>query len=137
MSVYTHAAIGAAVGVACGNPLLAFLLGAGSHAIADTMSHFDFDNVWLEVVLAVIAGVFLWWLGGWQWAVFFGILGASLPDMEHLLYHLKIFKRKTNFFPSHGRVITHGTEIRAANIAFQIGLFVLFSFWVRAAGDIL
>ena len=137
MSVYTHAAIGAAVGAASGNPVLAFLLGAASHAIADTMSHFDFDNVWLEVVLGVIAGVFLWWLGGWQWAVFFGILGASLPDMEHLLYHVRIFKRKTNYFPSHNPIITHGKEIKPANIVMQVSLFAVFSLWVKLASDIL
>ncbi|MCP4231176.1 MAG: hypothetical protein GY771_13640 [bacterium] len=137
MSVFTHVAIGAAVGVASGNPVLAFLLGIASHAVADTMSHFDFENVWLETALAIVAGFFLWWLGGWQWAVFFGALGAALPDMEHLMYHIKLFKNKADMFPSHGGTITHGREISPVNILFQAGLFGLFSAWVWAAGYIL
>ena len=37
----THATVGAALGVATGNPILGFLAGAASHHVLDAIPHFD------------------------------------------------------------------------------------------------
>lgn len=137
MSVYTHTALGAAVGVAVGNPLAAFFLGAATHAVSDEVAHFDFDHVWLEVILAVAAGTFLWWLCGWRTAVLFGILGAALPDLENLLISLKALPESFKLFPSHGGYLRHGSELGPANSIVQVAVFGVLALWVSVAPELL
>jgi hypothetical protein len=137
MSVYTHAALGAAVGIAVGNPLVAFFLGAATHVVSDTVAHFDFDRVWLEIILAVAAGAFLWWLGGWQTAVLYGILGATLPDLDNLIISLKTLPERFKVFPSHGGYLRHGAELGPVNSVVQVVVFGVFALWVYVAPELL
>jgi hypothetical protein len=137
MSVYTHAALGAAVGVAVGNPLVAFFLGAATHIVSDTVAHFDCDRVWLEVILAVAAGAFLWWLSGRQTTVLCGILGAVSPDLDNLLISIKAIPARFKVFPSHGGYLRHGAELGAVNSMVQVVVFGLFALWVYVAPELL
>jgi len=137
MSVYTHAAMGAAVGIATGNPIIAFLLGAATHMVSDVVSHFDSERLWLEVVLAVAAGALLWWISGWRTVVLFGILGAVLSDLDNLLISLKVLPKRFKVFPSHGNYFRHGAELGAWNAAVQVAVFGVFALWVCVAPDLL
>jgi hypothetical protein len=137
MSVYTHTALGAAVGIAAGNPIAAFLLGAATHMVSDSVAHFDSERVWLEVVLAVAAGALLWWISGWRTVVLFGIMGAALPDVDNLLISLKVLPKRFKVFPSHGNYLRHGAELSARNAAVQVAVFGVFALWVCVAPDLL
>ena len=137
MSVYTHTALGAAVGVAAGNPALAFILGALTHVVSDSVAHFDLENVWLEVALAVGAGVFLWWLGGWQLAVLCGMLGGALPDLENLFVSLGILPERYKIFPSHRPYLRHGVMLPGQYIVVQLAVFVVLAGWVYVAPELL
>lgn len=137
MSVYTHVAIGAAAGAATGNPALAFLLGVATHAVSDAVAHFDFAQVWLEVVLAVAAAGFLCWLGDWRITVLIGVIGAATPDLDNLLISLKVLPERFKVFPSHGNYLRHGKELGFGNAAVQLVIFCVAALWVYVAPELL
>ncbi|UCE28079.1 MAG: hypothetical protein JSW52_04840 [Candidatus Coatesbacteria bacterium] len=137
MSVYTHTALGAAVGIAAGNPVAAFFLGAATHVVSDAVSHYDSERVWLEVVLAATAGVLLSWISGWRTVVLFGILGAALPDVDNLLISLKVLPKRSKVFPSHGGYLRHGVELGVRNAAVQIAVLGVLTLWVCVAPELL
>lgn len=123
MTLTTHAAIGAAIGSAVGNPAIGFLLGAISHFLVDMIPHGDSNLPELfrtqkrsrkfliaymttDAVLAMylVMGVFLLHTNGTRIAFAAAVVGSLLPDLLVGLSDLwrcrplKKFKRFHFFF---------------------------------------
>jgi hypothetical protein len=83
MTLTTHATIGAVIGTATGNPLLAFVLSFASHFLVDIIPHGDtgmIDNFFVlkknkrqAIAYSVVDGVI---------AIFFVLLLANLKDIN-------------------------------------------------------
>lgn len=107
-----HVFVGAAVGVATGNPVAGLLAGVISHHILDAVPHWDagsfyaptFDPVepnlrdYLIATADVLAAAaLLWWLavnygGGLTPSLLAGGLGGLIPDVWH---HIPLWKKRT------------------------------------------
>jgi hypothetical protein len=111
MTTITHTAVGAALGsVGVGSPA-SFLIGAASHLPLDLVPHWDIKRVWIDTVLtfgALGALLALWGAS----PVFWGAIGAALPDLEHLLP----LPRK--YVPGHGT--RHGRALGVRHAATQV-----------------
>ncbi len=112
MTGFVHAALGAALGRAIKNPLVAFGAGAASHVIGDVVPHHDMDIG--EVPLVFGAVIYIAYVHGLKSPQFWGALGAISPDFEHISYELKKDPRrfkamKEKFVPTHNGKLEHGT----------------------------
>jgi len=98
MQLTSHAAVGAAVGVATGNPILAFVAGFISHHIIDAIPHTDGGSyevsvenfardkriitiVGLDLALLILLSFLLFEGRGFNMPMIFGAFGAILPDL--------------------------------------------------------
>ena len=90
MTVITHLAVGAAAGSLTDNASGAALLGLLSHVPLDVLPHYEFDKMWVEV--AALAAVFAVMLaaGMGRTGIFWGAVGAVVPDIENLLWRLGV-----------------------------------------------
>ena len=116
MITTAHFIVGAAVGVATGNPYAGFVAGVVSHFVVDTIPHFDVplsaahdqdDNLvftpalWTQVLVDGIVGlVVLAWLWGYLDTfslvspVLWGALGGFFPDLiDNVPFWNKAFRR--------------------------------------------
>lgn len=90
MYVITHFVIGATIGLVLVDPVLAFLGGCVSHALADMTPHHDPQGL-IPGLLSVVPVLGIdSLLGSWGYglAVLAGGIGGVIPDAEHVLTYL-------------------------------------------------
>ncbi|MEX2356227.1 MAG: hypothetical protein WD535_04240 [Thermaerobacterales bacterium] len=141
MHFTTHAMTGAGIGalVAQTSPTpvaAAAALAAGlvSHAVLDSIPHKDSSTI-PEVVLDVAAGIALvWWAAGSNVhpAMLLGALGGVLPDLEIVLVHFGLMRRKRIMFPSHTGLTPHRINRTAWGLWIQVP-FVISGFWLASS----
>jgi len=103
VTVLTHMAVGGAVGSLVEARGAAFGLGMLLHIPLDVIPHYEFEKMWLEVaVVAAFFGVMIA-TGNAGTGIFWGALGAVLPDLENLLWRLGILSDEDKVFPGHSR----------------------------------
>ena len=111
-----HVFVGAAVGAATGNPVVAVLAGVLSHHLLDQIPHWDVGSFYApdfdtdepnrrDYLIAAVDGLsaagILWWLavtysfGAWIPLVAGGV-GGLLPDLWH---HIPLWKKWTRTAP--------------------------------------
>ena len=128
MTVLTHMAVGAAAGSFLDGRLPAALLGVAVHVPLDLIPHYEFQKLWLEI--AVVAGALaaMIWAGLWTAPVFWGAVGAILPDAENLLWRLGYLPDERKVFPGHSprlaRWLPHGRELAVRDAWWQALLAV-------------
>lgn len=98
MQLTTHAAVGAAVGIATGNPALAFIAGFISHHIIDAIAHTDGGSynvdvknflsdkrivniVGFDLILLIVLISVLMEARGFYYPMILGAFGGVLPDL--------------------------------------------------------
>jgi hypothetical protein len=119
-------AVGAAVGTLTDNAAGAALLGLASHVPLDLMPHYEFEKMWVEV--AVVVGVLGTMLaaGMWRSGIFWGALGATVPDIENLLWRLGVIPDERKIFPGHSprlkRFFPHGRTLGARHALTQVAM---------------
>ncbi len=129
MTVLAHMAVGGAVGSFAEGRGFPFALGLLSHVPLDVIPHYEFEKMWLEaaVVVAALGGMILAGYGGT--GIFWGALGAVVPDLENLLWRLGILPGRWKMFPGHARwlrrVIPHGRSLSARHVWWQVALVCL------------
>jgi hypothetical protein len=102
-----HILGGAAVSTLADSAGGAFVLGLASHAILDTLPHYDY-NLTTQILLLVGASA----LVKWQYdqtgdiRIVVGAVGGFLPDIEHVFRKLGI--QNDRYFPTHNGSIPHG-----------------------------
>jgi hypothetical protein len=126
LTVITHMAVGAAAGSFVENEGAAALLGLLSHVPLDLVPHYEFEKLWVEVVAVIVffGGMLLAGLGGTT--VFWGALGAAVPDIENLAWRLGILPGRLKVFPGHSerlsRVLRHGRALSPKHALTQIAI---------------
>lgn len=136
MSVYTHIAIGAALGAVAPNAPAAFFFGLASHIPADAVSHFDFRRLSWDIILAAASFVAFGALAGWNGAVVWGSIGAAAPDVENLLARAGIRARRGLFFPGHDGRLRHGTPLPWPFGCIQLFVTAILAAWVFGARSV-
>lgn len=119
MCTLTHLAVGGAVGGCVGNGGLAFLAGVVSHGLLDAVPHYDIKDYRVDVALAAAGFAGVLGLGYWGTPVFWGALGAVVPDIEILLWRLGLLRETQFVFPSHTRAVGHGRQLSGRGIISQ------------------
>jgi hypothetical protein len=126
LTVVTHLAVGAAVGTLTDNPAGAAVLGLVSHVPLDLMPHYEFEKMWVEV--AVVLGFFGVMLatGMGRSGIFWGALGATVPDVENLLWRLGIIPDEGKVFPGHSLRLAgffpHGRTLGPRHALTQVAI---------------
>jgi len=137
VTVLTHMAVGGAVGSLVEGRGLAFGLGLVSHVSLDVIPHYEFEKMWLEV--AIVAAFFgtLLATGRAGTGLFWGALGAVLPDLENLLWRLGFLPEDRKIFPGHSkrfwRLLPHGRALGVRHAWWQ-GLIVVLCVAVMVYG---
>ena len=111
MTGFVHAALGAAIGRYARNPVLAFVLGVGSHIAGDMVPHLDMDIGETPLVFGTMAQIYR--EHGWKSGQFWGALGAICPDFEHIPAEIKRDPRRfepmaEKKIPTHNGQLPHG-----------------------------
>ncbi len=128
MTVLVHMAVGAAAGSFVGGRGAAFAVGLLSHIPLDVIPHYEFDKMWIEasIVAAVFAAMLALGLGGTT--VFWGALGAAVPDIENLLWRRRIIPGRWKVFPGHSerlsKYVPHGRELPLRHAWWQAAIAV-------------
>jgi len=129
LTVVTHMAVGAAVGTITDNAAGAALLGLLSHVPLDVMPHYEFEKMWVEV--AVVMGVFGAMLaaGLGTSGIFWGALGATVPDIENLFWRLGVLPDERKVFPGHSprleRFLPHGRTLGPRHALTQVAMIAV------------
>lgn len=128
MTVLTHMVVGGAVGSFVDWRGVAFGLGVASHVPLDVIPHYEFKNMWLEVVIVgSFFGVMLA-TGHAGTGFFWGALGAVIPDLENLLWRLGFISDDHKIFPGHSarfqRFLPHGRSLGVRNAWWQVAIGV-------------
>ena len=121
MIVSLHVATGGLVGALAGTRKRALLLGLAAHAAGDAVPHWDIASRRFEIASGVAGLVLLAAARGPTSPAVVGAIGASVPDVEHVLPLPRPGGRK--LFPSH-RVrgwhksggLTTSTQLLAAGV---------------------
>ncbi len=99
MIVSLHVATGAAGGALAGSRGRAAALGAVLHFLGDRVPHHDIPSKWFELLSGLALLALLASRRGPGSPVLLGAIGASAPDLEHILPLPRPGGRK--LFPSH------------------------------------
>ena len=99
MIVSLHVASGGLVGALAGNRRRALLLGLAAHAAGDAVPHWDVASRRFEIASGVAGLLLLAATRGPASPAVVGAIGASVPDVEHVLPLPRPGGRK--LFPSH------------------------------------
>ena len=129
MDASTHAAVGVALGSLARSPAEAFLLGFLSHTVCDLVPHGDPHPLEIDSLPYWLYAGYLIKRFGRDEKSFWGGLGATLPDFEHVLYYFNIIPRV--YFPTHvGAHCTINNKLlgHLVNIGVNVVLFFL---WKR------
>ena len=95
-----HAGIGAALGGLLQDRKLAFIAGFLSHMFADAVPHKDFSPT-VEIVLLAGTMKIIASRHGVDSPQFWGAVGATLPDLEHVLQFTGIIEEHKKIYPTH------------------------------------
>lgn len=147
----THFSVGLAIGRNVANPGTAFFLGLASHFFLDWFPHWDgveptedgqihwktrknLIAVGRDLAITAVIAWFAWhqgWLGFSKAyaSVLWGILGATLPDILWIPYHVFGLRHPKHFFEFH-RHIQNGAAL-IPGLAPQIALVTLALFASR------
>ena len=126
MTVLVHMAVGAAAGSFVGGRGTAFAAGLLSHIPLDVIPHYEFDKMWIEasIVTAVFVAMLALGLGGTT--VFWGALGAAVPDIENLLWRRGIIPGRWKVFPGHSerlsKYVPHGRALPLRHAWWQAAI---------------
>nr|CAI78456.1 hypothetical protein [uncultured Latescibacterota bacterium] len=126
MTVITHLAVGAAVGSFTDNAAGAAALGLVSHVPLDILPHYEFERMWVEVaaVAAVFVAMFAAGMAGT--GVFWGAVGAVVPDLENLFWRIGLLPGERKIFPGHSlrlsRVLPHGRALGPRHALTQVAI---------------
>ena len=126
MTVITHMAVGAAAGSFTGSPAGAALLGLVSHVPLDVLPLYVFEKMWVEV--ATVSAVFVAMLaaGMGRTGIFWGAVGAVVPDIENLLWRAGVLPREKKVFPGHSprlsRIFPHGRSLGPRHALTQVAI---------------
>lgn len=138
MTVITHMAVGAAVGTVTDRGLVAAVLGLASHVPLDVLPHYEFEKMWVEVavVAAFFAAMLAAGMGGT--GVFWGAVGAVLPDAENLLWRTGLLPEEKKVFPGHSLrmagAFRHGRTLGPRHALTQLALIAVSIAVVAASG---
>ncbi len=139
MTVLTHMAVGGAVGSLVEGRGLSFGLGLASHIPLDVIPHYEFEKMWLEVALVAAFFGALLATGRAGTGLFWGALGAVLPDLENLLWRLGLLPDERKVLPGHsrrfGRLLPHGRALGVRHAWWQ-GLIVVICAVIIARGGL-
>ncbi|MCK4547946.1 MAG: hypothetical protein KAW17_10955 [Candidatus Eisenbacteria sp.] len=124
MCSVTHLAVGGVLGGWAGNSGVAFFLGIVSHVVMDAVPHYDTRDFRVDVALTAAGFLAVLGLGYWNSPVFWGAVGAVLPDVENLLWRLGAIRESWRIFPSHTRLIRHGKPLTARGAIPQVFLIL-------------
>jgi hypothetical protein len=113
--VSLHVATGAAAGSLAGSPLRALVLGPALHLASDRVPHQDIASRRFEIGSGVAAITLLAARCGPFDPVTLGAIGASAPDLEHVIPALR----------PHGRKLFHGSRGWHRSGAFPVTLQLL------------
>jgi hypothetical protein len=113
--VSLHVATGAVAGSLVGSPLHALLLGPALHLASDRVPHQDIASRRFEVGSGVAALLLLAWRRGPLDPATLGAIGASAPDLEHVVPSLR----------PHGKKLFHGGRGWHRSGAFPVTLQLL------------
>ena len=105
MIVSLHVASGGLVGALAGNRRRALLLGLAAHAAGDAVPHWDVASRRFEIASGVAGLLLLAATRGPTSPAVVGAIGASVPDLEHVLPLPRPGGRK--LFPSHRLIGWH------------------------------
>ena len=123
MTVLTHMVVGGAAGSFLDGRGAAFGLGVILHVPLDVIPHYEFKKLWLEAALVASFFAAMLLTGHAGTGVFWGALGAVLPDAENLLWRLGIIPERGKVFPGHSkwleRWLPHGRELGAEHAWWQ------------------
>lgn len=126
MTVITHLAVGAAAGSFTDNAAGAALLGLVSHVPLDILPHYEFEKMWVEVAVVVAVFAAMLAAGMGRTGIFWGAVGAVVPDIENLLWRLGILPDERKVFPGHSprlyRFFPHGRTLGPRHALTQIAL---------------
>ncbi len=129
MTGSVHAAIGAALGRSVKSPVLAFALGVFSHFVGDVVPHHDMGATETPLVFATLARIGQ--QHGWKSAQFWGAIGGTIPDLEHIPAELRRDPHRMKpmaekLFPTHNGTARHAGWPHAEiwGIAMQVALFL-------------
>ncbi len=126
MTVITHLAVGAAAGSFTDSQAGAALLGLVSHVPLDVLPHYEFEKMWVEV--GVVSAVFVAMLaaGMGRTGIFWGAVGAVVPDIENLLWKVGVLPREMKVFPGHSprlsRIFPHGRSLGRRHALTQVAM---------------
>lgn len=126
MTVITHMAVGAAVGSVVDSRTAAFALGLLSHVPLDILPHYEFEKLWVEAVVATGVVAVLTWAGLLGAPIFWGIVGAAVPDFENFLWRLGYIPGERKIFPGHNPrlrgVLAHGRALGHRHALTQVAI---------------
>ncbi len=120
MCIFTHFAAGAFVGSFAPYPVVAPLLGLGSHILLDVLPHYDFESMKLEIIFGFVALAVLLSGGVFSFVVIAGGLAGVLPDLENLLWKTGVIGENRKIFPGHRGFIQHGPRAGFVNLGLQV-----------------
>ncbi len=119
MMVSLHALLGATLSRLCPGPKQAFLLGLGSHFVADMIPHRDLDVLREGILLAGVMTA-LGYTQGVNSREFAGAVGAILPDAESAVAALTDLEDGKLILPNHS--LLHGREVNSIRGQVLVGV---------------
>ncbi|MEA3409161.1 MAG: hypothetical protein U9Q95_02325 [Candidatus Eisenbacteria bacterium] len=126
MTAITHLAVGAAVGSFTDNQAGAALLGLVSHVPLDVLPHYEFEKMWVEVAVVFAALAAMLMAGMGRTCIFWGAVGAVVPDIENLLWKLGVLPGEAKIFPGHSprlsRAFSHGRSLGPRHALTQVAI---------------
>ena len=126
MTVITHLAVGAAAGSFTDSQAGAALLGLVSHVPLDVLPHYEFEKMWVEVAVVSAAFVAMLAAGMGRTGIFWGAVGAVVPDIENLLWKLGVLPGEAKVFPGHSSRfsmgLSHGRSLGPRHALTQIAI---------------
>jgi len=126
VTVLAHMAVGAAAGSLVGGRGAAFGLGVVSHVALDIIPHYEFERIWIEVSAVLLFFGTMLVLGQGASPIFWGALGAVLPDTENFLWRMGLIPGSRKCFPGHSkrlsRWLPHGRSLAVRYAWWQVAI---------------
>lgn len=136
MSGVTHVAAGAIIGYWAKDPVIGFVGGFGSHALLDMIPHYELPDWKRELLGGILLTLVILLLAREHvTAVFFGIFGSALPDLEIILWLVGKLKKEKLIYPTHTPLLPQKESKSKLLGALQI-LIIVASLWIITRGSL-